>query len=302
MRKFKKLFLLLLLFFVLARTAFSINEKIQENTVVGKILSPLADPKTFVEDLSKPNLTDTVQKSLEGTKGTYGIYIKNLKTGETYTQLDQMPFTSASLYKLWVMAVVVDRLEKGSMQRQEVLTADIVDLNKAFNIASESAELKEGKISLSTNSALSQMITISHNYAALLLAKKVGLASVAKFLKDNGFSESHIGSPPQTSARDMGSFFEKLYTGKIGNNSQSSQMLTLLRLQQINDRIPGLLPEGIEVAHKTGEIDFYKHDAGIVFGKKSDYIIVLLSKTSSPKAAVDRMAELSKAVYDYFEN
>jgi beta-lactamase class A len=302
MNKFKKILILFVLFFVLVKVAYSLNTHMAENNTVNTILSPLADPQAFLDGLSNPGLLSVVKKSMEGTKGTYGIAIKNLKTGEEYYQNQHLSFPSASLYKLWVMAVAYDQLEKGKLKPDDVLSSSIVDLNKQFNIASESAELKEGEIRLTANQALFQMITISHNYAALLLSKKVGLTNVTNFLKANSFFESNIGQPPKTTAKDIEKFFEKLYNGEIVSKKQSVTMLGLLRQQKINDRIPQELPEDIDVAHKTGEIDYFKHDAGIVFGKKADYVIVVLSKSDNPQAAAIRIAGLSKAVYDYFEN
>ena len=79
-------------------------------------------------------------------------------------------------------------------------------------------------------------------------------------------------------------------------------MLGFLKGQQLNDVLPKYLPENIVVAHKTGNIDAFDNDAGIVYGPKGDYIIVLLSESDNPAGAEDRMAQLSKAVYDYFNS
>ncbi|MBI2622076.1 serine hydrolase [Candidatus Microgenomates bacterium] len=77
-------------------------------------------------------------------------------------------------------------------------------------------------------------------------------------------------------------------------------MISLLLQQELNDRIPKYLPKEAKVAHKTGEIDFAKHDAGIVFANSGDYLIVVLSESDNPSAASERIANLSKAVYEYF--
>ena len=77
-------------------------------------------------------------------------------------------------------------------------------------------------------------------------------------------------------------------------------MIELLKKQQLNDRIPKYLPSGTFVAHKTGELGYYKHDAGIVFSEQDNYILVVLSKTDSPSSGAEEIAKLSKAVYDYF--
>jgi Beta-lactamase enzyme family len=48
-------------------------------------------------------------------------------------------------------------------------------------------------------------------------------------------------------------------------------MLTLLEAQQENDRLPAKLPSGTVVAHKTGELDGVRNDAGIIHSSRLDY-------------------------------
>ncbi len=81
----------------------------------------------------------------------------------------------------------------------------------------------------------------------------------------------------------------------------SSKMLEILKRQKINDRIPKYLPESTVIAHKTGELFGVKHDAGIVFSEKGDYIIVLMSDTASEAHAAEVEAKISKVVWEHFE-
>ncbi len=270
------------------------------------LISPLADPleqtisavESFIQG---GKLQEIVTADLQGEEGQYAVVIKNLKTGENYYFNEHEQFQTASLYKLWVMATIFDMKKNGKITDEEVLHANIEDLNKKFDIASESAELTEGDITLTTASAVNQMITISHNYAALLLSSRIGMSNVGNFLKANGFEESRVGQPPLSTAADIAMFYQKLYEGSLVDKDASSQMLEVLKKQQLNDRIPKLLPEETVVAHKTGELYGFKHDAGIVFSPKGDYIIVMMSDTKSPSHAAEKMAEISRHVYDYFE-
>lgn len=249
----------------------------------------------------KPSgLSAIVAKSLVGTSGTYGIVIKNLKTGETYAQNEHTVFETASLYKLWVASVVYDWLEQEKLSKDKQLSAGVATLNSAFDIDPENAERTDGVVSFTVAQALEQMITISHNYAALLLHYTVKNASVNAFLAAVGLNESKTGEPPQTTAADIALFYEKLYEGKIVNVLEDKDMMELLARQQFNDRIPKYLPKGTKVAHKTGELGEYKHDAGIVFSPKGEYVIVVLSKSDNPAVAAEREAKLSQVVYDYF--
>lgn len=265
----------------------------------------------FINDPTKivkpsDSLENVVQNALEGTKGLYGIVIKNLKTGESYYSNKHKIYEPGSLYKLWVMAVVYKQIQAGTLKEDQVLSEDVATLNDKFKIDPDLAELTDGAVTFSLHDALNQMITISHNYAALLLTEQVKLSSVASFLKENGFNESTVGTDggfPTSTPYDIALFFEKLYKGELVNEQYTKEMIDLLKNQQLNDKLPKYLPQDIDVAHKTGEINFATHDAGIVYAPNGeDYIIVVLSDSNSPPGATDRIAEVSKVVYNYFTN
>lgn len=246
------------------------------------------------------SLKIVIDESLKGSTGRYGIFIKNLKTGESFKQFEDETFEAGSLYKLWVMATIFEKIKKGEIKEDDPLETDISALNRRFGIASEEAELKSGIINFTVSSAIEQMITISHNYAALSLLTKANQEEVESYTKTLGLKNSTMELPLRTTAEDIGIFFEKLYKGEIVNPEYSKEMIEILKRQKISDRIPKYLPEGTVVAHKTGDIGSFENDGGIVFSDKSDYIIVVLSKSDIPAAAADRIGRLSRGVWDYF--
>lgn len=285
----KKLFFLLI--FLLGAVFFVFNLKANNSLVRPQFLGV---SKIFSK------LENVVNESLIGTKGTYAVVIKKMSSGETFKLNANRAFEAASIYKLWVMGTVFEKIEKGEIKDSDVLSQEILVLNEKFNIDPELAERTEGGITLTVSSALNQMITISHNYAALLLLEKVKTSQVQDFMKRYGLNNSALGNPPTTTTSDTAFFLEKLYRGEIVSKNASEKMIELLKKQQLNDGLPKLLPKEVHVGHKTGDLGYFKHDAGIVFSEKGDYIIVILSETNSPAGAQQRIAELSKVVYEYF--
>lgn len=288
---------------------FSINHMSKSSSQVSAtLISPIVagavttstPPPTLSSSLG---LSQAVQQALIGTTGTYGIVVKNLQTGESYAFNDHHVFESGSLYKLWIMALGYDQIQVGDLDENKVLSDSVEDLNKDFDIDPSEAELTDGTITLTVDQALNQMITISHNYAAMLLTRQEKLSNVAVFLQQNGFNESSVGTSdglPTTTAADIAAFYEKLYQGKLANQKYTNAMLDLLKNQQLNEKIPLYLPTDTVIAHKTGELDSFSHDAGIVYTPRGNYIIAVLTDTDNPSAAVERIAEVSKAVYNYF--
>ena len=297
MRKFATLVIFGVVVYGVITTTYALLKTFSTNPTTQKIISPIG--RILPVSISS-GLEETVEKSLKGTTGTYSVAVKNLKTGEMYLKNENRQYEAASLYKLWIMLTVMEQRDRGILKEDQELTAKAEELNEKFDIATESAEMKEGEVKMTIRQATNQMITISHNYAALLLASKVRLSNVKVQMDKHGLLSSSL-NPPRTSAYDILTFYEKLYKKELINQERSGEMIELLKKQQLNDRIPLHLPEDIEVAHKTGELGSYKHDAGIVFTEKGDYIIVLMSESSNPKAAAEREALLSKAVYQYFQ-
>lgn len=249
---------------------------------------------------NSPGLTDAISTALSGTHGSYGIVIENLSTGESYYQNATVSYKSGSLYKLWVMGEIYQEVQDNKIRLSDTLTKDLHSLYKEFNFQPDGTEPTDGTISLAISDALYQMITISSNNAALLLTDNITVAQLQQYLQKNHLRHSIVGltnQPPLTAPIDIATFFEKLYKKELPH---ANDMLALLKQQKLNDKLPKYLPDNIDIAHKTGELDNVTHDAGIVYGPSGDYIIVVLSQSDSPDLAKERIALVSQAVYNYF--
>jgi beta-lactamase class A len=309
----------ILLFFLISVTASSVyltvNKTVNANTNNFKVISaiPTFTPTPKIETYAinntpaviptqGPILQNVVEDSLTDSKATYGVVIKNLKTGEMYTMNEHRVFQSASLYKLWVMIETYNQMANGKLKEDDVLSRSIPSLNSEFGIASTEAELNDGGITLTVKDALTQMITVSSNYAAYLLTDKVGYKNVKTFLENRNFTDSSISSPPKTSAHDIATLLEELYNREVADTTYTTKMLDLLKAQQVNRKLPKYMDQDIVIAHKTGELNEFSHDAGIVYEKNGDYIIVVLTESNNVKDAEEHISQLARNVEKYFEN
>ena len=80
-------------------------------------------------------------------------------------------------------------------------------------------------------------------------------------------------------------------------------MIAAMTGTNVEDRIPGKLPSGVRVAHKTGSWEGHFGDAGIVFykdpsGGERHYYIVVLASGAGEGQARDAMQDISLAVYE----
>lgn len=251
-------------------------------------------------DQNSAQLALMVESQLFQSLGNYGIVIKNLSNGESYYSNEHKKFETGSLYKLWVMGAVYEQISKGSLKMDDIVAGSTGNLNTPD--ASNSGEVLNSP-PLTVKDALYKMITVSDNNSAILLTQKAGVKNIVEFMQEYNFSESSFGnatSLPQTTADDMALFFLTLYRGQMVSKDASQAMLNLLKQQKINGKIPKYLPDNLSVAHKTGELDEFSHDAGIVYDTRSNYIIVVLTQSNSRSQADERIAAIAQGVYTYF--
>ena len=96
---------------------------------------------------------------------------------------------------------------------------------------------------------------------------------------------------------EMGDLLERIYRWDFASGEASHRMVRLLLEQQINHKIPGYLPEGTMVAHKTGEDEGITNDVGVVYGEKP-YIICFASNFTNVPAAEIALREISLALLE----
>jgi beta-lactamase class A len=203
-----------------------------------------------------------------------GIVIKDLKTGAVVTSNPDQQLVSASLYKLFVATEVYRQIDLGKINY-----ADAAGSGTGMNIAD----------------CLRVMINISDNACGNALGAKVGWSTATNTAKTDGFTNTDLTTDlMHTSAGDVSKLFERLYNGTLLSPDSSSQFLALLKDQRVNNRLPVGLPAGTAIAHKTGDLFGYVHDAGIVYGPKSTYLVTMMG---APGTTPDVFAKLSRQVY-----
>jgi beta-lactamase class A len=156
------------------------------------------------------------------------------------------------------------------------------------------------------------MITASSNLATNILIEKVGAERVTRTMERYGADGLQVrrgvedmkayrqGLNNTTTAHALMVLFERIARGEAVSETASDEMIEILRAQAYNDMIPARLPDGVEVAHKTGWITGVRHDAGIVSVPGGPtYVLVLLSwDLEDPEAGVEALAQVSRIVYD----
>ena len=102
----------------------------------------------------------------------------------------------------------------------------------------------------------------------------------------------------------MNLLLEKILVGQAASPDASAKMVDImLKCETGLDRIRGLLPSAVSVAHKTGTIGGTINDAGIIFlpeGRGHIVLSVLSKGAEDQDRAAHAIAEIARYAYDYF--
>lgn len=268
----------------------------------------------IAEVIDKKNeyIDSAIQNYVGKVLGDYAVYVKDLKSGKEYKFNEERIFGSASIYKLAILYKVYEEIGAGRLSGSDIVTAKQLDLDRKLALGGEGVgEIDAGggngggaEISYPVDYAVRLMIRVSDNYSALMLANKVGWKNTQKSLENFGILGFDLTSEeaPTVTALAAGGLLEAIYKQKAVGPSASVEMNEILLEQKVNDRIPRMLPNDIKVAHKTGDLGGLRHDAGIVYGQKSDYLFVFLTNTKKPLDVIENVAVVSREIFDILEN
>ncbi len=244
--------------------------------------------------INDPMLASRLDQALTGVDGHVGVAVKDLGSGRGAVLDGNLELQSASLYKLTVLYTV---FQLGlSMSEELPITED------ALQYDSGTMELGAGE-TLSVAELLERMITLSDNTSGVMLGSRVGGANINANLALLGMDTTHYSLDRMTtSALDMLHLSELIAEGKAVSPSASADMLHLMLRQRVNDRLPRLLSDDVQVAHKTGNLPGVVNDVGILYGSNSTVAVAaLVSDTTDETAAATAIAQIGQIANGYFD-
>ncbi|MBI3978594.1 MAG: serine hydrolase [Chloroflexi bacterium] len=256
-------------------------------------LGPVVAPTTT----SAGALQVLLETQTASLPGTWGIVVHHWGTGETVAINADRVFPAASLFKLAVMSRAYVDAQNGDLDWNEKLT--FTEQDRAID--PENMEWVLGSTVRSID-AVAEMIIQSSNSATAILLRRIGADRVNELTASYGLRHTRIARPPTTTPAEILALLERIANGGVVDQQSSDEMIGFLKRQLRNDRIPKHLPQGVEVAHKTGELPGVRHDAGIVYAPSGAYVVILMVEDAPDgEIAAEQQADLSRLIYDYFE-
>lgn len=229
-------------------------------------------------------LNEKINAAVADFKGSVWIYAKNLDTGKEYSLRADEQTRTASTIKLAIMAEAYRQVTEGKVKWD-----DPIELTKEKKQGGSGIlfEFSDGtKIDLKT--AVNLMIVVSDNTATNLVLDKItadsvndfmdtlGLSDIRSMRKIGGGGDAKAWAEPQnklfglgrSSPRQMAKLIEMMERGQVVSKEASAEMIATLKRQQLKDGIGRGQSDTTPVASKSGALDRFRADVGIVYTRR----------------------------------
>ena len=238
---------------------------------------------TFVEDEGKIKVLDTkfvnedenkytiiknevenkISNIFTGVKGNYSVVFKDLNENDSLS-INNSKMPSASTIKIYVMIEAYNQVNQGKISLRDTVT-----LNDSMIVGGSGVlQYEPVGTEVTIEELINLMMVESDNVAANILIDKLGMTNINTTIKSLGCVDTELnrkmmdiealnkGIENYTSVNDLSLVLEKLYKNQCIESQYDKLMLDTMKQHQLKSKIPNELPEGVVVAHKSGELGY----------------------------------------------
>lgn len=258
----------------------------------------------------------------DSSQGRIGVAAVDLGSGRTYSILGDQPFPMASTSKVAIAATFLEQVDAGRFSLNDQFPLMVPLPSRKFD--GPVAPVRRGEY-MTAAALIDLALTRSSNPATdALLAAVGGTRAVNDWMRRTGNTGMRIDRDIATLVRDDGAvnpattiderdsatpnamvrLLAGLHQGRwLSPSSRQFLLSTMERCQTGKRRIPGLMPEGMVIAHKTGTLSNTASDIGIIHtpdGRTIAMAIYVTGQGGKPNRD-GRIAEIARAIYDGYQ-
>ncbi len=279
---------------------FSLSNNKSTNSTInisGNEIEQLNLQKDLEEEIQALGLTDHVSLYYSNINGGYNVNINADRS-----------WIPASMVKAFV---VVEAFRQRNLR---IINFDSRVTIKEDNVVPTELELSDYQplragVKATIRELIEAMVTQSDNTAYNTLLDVLDRRNITTTLRSLGLTNTVVGEklslsddqyaidtqvpgrqPNKTTAEDVGHLFNLLEAGKVIENFD--EILAIFKNQKLKTMIPAMLPEGVVIAHKTGQWPPYYHDGGIVYKVGDPFVLVIFTDSNDP-TIVAKLAKIS---------
>ncbi len=277
-------------------------------TSIGPAPAPTIAPDP--RDAQWDEMTGELAKMADRYPGRVSIYLKDFKSGRTWMHHPDDLFPAASLIKVPVMIASFYKIRDGQLALDEKIA--ISRRNRVGG--SGSLKWRPDGTKLTVRELLIHMINESDNTATKMMLDRLGIGYVQQQFPRMGLLYTGIYEEGMsikggrvmhenyTTAREMTSLMDKIYTGQAVDKVSSEVMLEILKKPKaVASRLAKGMPAGWEIAHKTGLLRQACHDSAVFLTPNGDYAItVLTGQNRAYSTAKDFITKVAHVTFKHY--
>ena len=259
-----------------------------------------------------------LQESISGFNGDIGVYVKNLRTGKTVSINADTIFPTASIVKVSILLGIMDKIRTGELNYDSSLVYKDSLLYEGSDIL---GSFKSGE-KIALKKLIMLMLTTSDNTASLWLQSLAGKGTrINEILDSLGLINTRVNSRTpgrennrtqygwgQTTPKEMGTIFEKIYINEIFSPAECERMMRCLgRNYWDENEAISQIPPTIEVFSKNGCVNASRSEVLLVNGPNNPYVFCIFTKNNKDQQwtheneAWTMARKISLLLWNYFE-
>ena len=241
----------------------------------------------FAQSASDAALEQGIANICSDFKGVVGVYVRNLKTGQSASFNADSLFPTASMIKVPILCALFHKIEQGKLKYDDVLIyRDSLKYDDGIT-----GSLRDSS-RFPVSEVVHLMTSVSDNTASLWLQALAGTGTdINAWLDTNGFHQTRVNSRTPgregmrsiygwgvTTPREMAELVTLIRDGKAVNPAASEEMYRTLCRSYWNGEALSQIPPYVQAASKQGAVNASRSEVVLVNGPSGDYVFCVITK------------------------
>lgn len=234
------------------------------------------------------NLEAELRERIAPFRGTVGVHVRHLCTGETANIAADEPFPTASLIKVPLLAALLAKVQRGELDYHQEL---VYEAKRRYPGDDLLAAFADGQ-KLTLDKLVLLMITMSDNTAALWCQELAGTGTaVNEWLAANGFATTRVNSRTPgreaaqqqwgwgvTTPREMCELLVRVRDRRLVDAAVSEEAARCLGRIYWDSEALSAMPPHVHTLSKQGAVDRSRSEVVLVHAPHGDYVFAVITK------------------------
>lgn len=270
----------------------------------------------------EPAVAAKLKPLIDAHQGVVAVSLRHAPSGETWDFQGDRVMPTASLIKFPILVEAYAQAAEGRVRFDQKLTLTKEDMVPGSGILTDN--LSPGA-TFTLEDACRLMIVFSDNTATNMVLDVVKVQAVNARMDRLGLPETRVNAKVwrgsttsidkvrtkryglgSTTANEMRTLLGLLHARTLVSKEASEAMLAVMRRCDDDEKFPRFLPEGVQVAHKTGSVSAARTSAGIIEFPKGQVLLTVLTDENADQSwkadnAGNRLcAEVARVVHGHY--